>query len=444
MRRNFLKFCLVGLGSIALLSACVEADNLDSIEQLQDVTAKAKLDAAKTEEASNRLELADKVYEMQTDVATLKSEILGLQLDSNQIQFIIKDTQASISADSATSVANNQVIAKLTAATSVDYNTVINGLYNDVKTSYTALENSKLAYDNALDAYNIAGAKANNSAKKYADALAQKDSAAIDTANALSGFTSRQTLTLKINRSNALVATYTSSQNKFKASVDALLTPLNTASAAKDKANSDLLTAQAVVDNDALMGITNSAHNSTLNTASKASNTADTTYTSAKGKYDSAALSFDGATDDLRGEQTTYNQLVKLASDYDVAKAIYTTANNSLPALLAEKNADSVAYDNLAPAKENTATAKAIAQATYDANNSALNIVKADKATLTTAIAAIRASENATQKSLQKNGDILIQLSTQSYDLVKIVKDVIAAKQEKIKALEAIIASYKI
>lgn len=444
MKIQLPKLCLLLFGASVMFTGCVKSDDLAGMEDLQTATIKNKLSDANLTDIEKQRAIAGKVYDMQTEVSGLKASILGLQADSNQIKFLIVDYKAQITADSASSVANKEVIDRLTT-TGTDYNTKINTLYDDAAADFKTLENAKLAYDNALNAYNVAGAKSTNSATAYSAVLAQKTAAAADTATALTGYPSRDALTLVINKSNTRLVDYNAVMLQFKATTDALLVPFKTASADRDLKYSKVLEAQAVVDNDALNGITSTAHNDALTLANTNYGIANVEYNKAKGNYDAAAADLANALDDLTSEQTSNAALVKKGVDYDFAKGNYSVAVGKLPALLTAKNADLLAYNTLLAPKDAASTAKTIAQANYTAKDAALTVLKTDKKTLTDAIAAIMVAENTVQKSLKKNSDILVQLTTAGYNTntKQIVKDWITATQEKIKALELVIASYK-
>ena len=390
---------------------------------------------------------------MQTEVATLKSEILGLQVDSNQIKFLIVDYQAQITADNATSAANKEVIDRLTN-TGTDYNAKITSLYDDAAADFKTLESAKITYDNANNAYNVAGAKATNSATAYSAVI----TSATDTltqynaqVTALSGYNTLANLNLAVAENTTEVNALTTIANNWQTLANSLYATKAVSSAENDRTHALYLIAQAEVDKAQLNGGTALPSQITArDNASTNYNTANSTFTSDKSNYDSAVLKVTSSTTALNKSTTALAALTKKTTDYatakglfDIAKAAYTLASANLPALLAAKNADLLAYNSLKAPRDAALTAKTIAQANYKAKDDALTLLKSDGTTLATSIATIRASENTIQKNLQKNGDILGQLTTAGYnaDTKTIVKEWIAAAQEKIRALNLIIGS---
>lgn len=433
MKRNFLKFCYVGLGSVALLSACVEADNLDSIEQLQEVTAQAKLDAAKTKEADNRQELADKVYFLQTSVAELKGDILDLQASTNQMAFITTDYQLQVTSTTLEVAANEQMLAILNAVkTSTNYQAGIDSVAAVYQVSAVSYEQSLLILDNANGLSDKAWADYNNANTSY-------NNTKNNMASALGGYNTIEDLTLAVNDATSEVASLTSVAAQFSVSERAALAAKTTASADRDAKEASYYSAAAVVDNKQLNGGTASQVELDAETAALAAyNTSITSYNTAYSNYETAYNALKAANTDVANMKSALGSLQDDVVTYNEAKG-------SLDALLAARiSALSTANALDFKADEANATFTAIKNI-KSAQKSLLDELKDDKNNIDNAISDLESAINNGKASIQTANDKIAQLAGgYNTNTSKLVAEWIAAANAKIVAYEAIIASYKI
>ena len=435
MKRNFLKFCFVGLGSVALLSACVEADNLDSIEQLQDVTAKAKLEQAKKDEASSRQDLADKIYTLQTNIATLKGDIMTLEASENQIEFLTEKYTIEVETKTLEVAANEQLLTIANAVkTSTDYQKSI----DEVAAAYQA---SSVSYEQFLLDFENANGLADKAWTDYDNANAKYNSTKNNMASsALGGYKTIEDLTLAVNDATSEVASLTDVAAKFAASERTVLAAKTAASADRDAKEAAYYNAKAIVDNKILIGQTpTTGDNDAVTAANAAWSASKSNYTTEAAKYDNAYSALETANTNLANKQT---QLGNLKDDVTA----YNEAKDDLEDLLAAKIA-ALSAANALDLKVDESSAKLTAISNIKtAQKDLLDALKSDKKNnIDVVISGLETAVNDGKSAIQTSNDKIAQLAA-GYNTTtsKLVAEWIAAANQKIAAYEAIIASYKI
>ncbi len=434
MKRNFLKFCFVGLGSVALLSACVEADNLDSIEQLQDVTAKAKLEQAKKDEASSRQDLADKIYTLQTNIATLKGDIMTLEASENQIEFLTEKYTIEVETKTLEVAANEQLLTIANAVkTSTDYQKSI----NEVAAAYQA---SSVSYEQYLLDFENANGLADKAWADYDNANAKYNSTKNNMASALGGYNTIEDLTLAVNDATSEVASLTDIAAKFAASERTVLAAKTAASADRDAKEAAYYNAKAIVDNKILIGQTpTTGDNDAVTAANAAWSASKSNYNTEASNYDAAYSALETANTNLANKQT---QLGNLKDDVTA----YNEAKDDLEDLLAAKIA-ALSAANALDLKVDESSAKLTAISNIKtAQKDLLDALKSDKKNnIDVVISGLETAVNDGKSAIQTSNDKIAQLAA-GYNTTtsKLVAEWIAAATQKIAAYEAIIASYKI
>lgn len=425
MRRNFLKFCFISLGSVALLSACVEADNLDSIEQLQDVTAKAKLDEAKTKEASNRQALADKIYTLQTNVATLKGDILALEASENQIEFLSADYELQVERQNIElSAAQDLLQVLIKAEAAGNYQAAIDSVSALLEVSRADYEAKNLVYQKAVGASNTAYEVYNNAASAYNRAV-----------NALSGYKSIEDLQLAVNSTKAEITAQENIVSQWSTSERAALQVKTAASADRDLKYADYLKKQAVVDNAQLDGGTASSAQIT------ARDNAYTAYTVSDNAYWDSYYAYNEAANELKDAQST---LANLQEDLVYQNQDLIDAAN-ISALKTTKETKYAEYLVLDGKTGTASAARNAADNIASEQENLLDDLSTMKYNLKTAVIYQNEDISALEASIQANNDKIAQLAGGfNTNTSKLVVEWIAAANAKIAAYEAIIASYKI
>lgn len=445
MKNQIFKSCLLLLGVSAIFTSCVKTDDLDSVSQLQTVTAKQKLADAKAKDLSSQQNLADKVFNLKTQVADLKADLLKFKADSNQVQFLIRENKMNYSSDSASAATNKQILAvwKNTLA-SANYQVSIDSLYALLTTSKANLEKKNLTYSQASDLYDTQAVISDNAAKLYSSVLNDKSNAAIDTANALSGYNSIADLKLNINATSSLVTLWANNVANFSVTVNKFLV-LKTASSAKnDIAYADYLAARNIIDNVVIGGSTPSqAQYDARDNAFTIYNTANNTYNTDSGNYAAAVSELSNATDNLDFYKSNLKQLQDNETLYNTAKPLYTAAVAKLPALLTSKETEAAKLVTVNAAYSTAATAQSAAQAIVDAQSNGIDVLVNGKDAVVSAISGYSITQKNLESSMQTELDNLAQLAA-GYNFNIIIADYVAATNAKIKAYEATIASYEI
>ena len=434
MKRNFLKFCFVGLGSVALLSACVEADNLDSIEQLQDVTAKAKLEQAKKDEASSRQDLADKIYTLQTNIATLKGDIMTLEASENQIEFLTEKYTIEVETKTLEVAANEQLLTIANAVkTSTDYQKSI----DEVAAAYQA---SSVSYEQYLLDFENANGLADKAWADYDNANAKYNSTKNNMASALGGYNTIEDLTLAVNDATSEVASLTDVAAKFAASERTVLAAKTAASADRDAKEAAYYNAKAIVDNKILIGQTPTTGDNDAVTAANAA------WSASKSNYNTEASNYDAAYSALETANTNLANKKTLLGNLQDDVAAYNAAKGSLDALLSAR-ITALSTANALDLKVDESSAKLTAISNIKtAQKDLLDALKSDKKNnIDVVISGLETAVNDGKSAIQTSNDKIAQLAA-GYNTTtsKLVAEWIAAATQKIAAYEAIIASYKI
>lgn len=447
MKRNFLKFCFVGLGSVALLSACVEADNLDSIEQLQDVTAKAKLDQAKATEAQNRQALADKVYTLQTNVATLKGDILALEASENQIEFLSADYELQVAQQESELAGLQPLVAVLAQVkSSANYQGGIDSVSALLQVTAADYQKKNLAYEKALGLSNRAYEVYNNASNAYSDSENLKSDAANDSLNALWGYSSIAMLKLKAQESASDLAAFKTIVTKWVASEKAASAILQTASLDRDAKYADYIIKRSIVENAELdQGSASSAEITARDNAYTAYDLANDTYWDAYSAHDEVLDELNDAIEDVEDEQSSLDQLNRQVVKFNDAKLIYVTESAKTASLLAAKNSAEEEYLILDAKTDVALAARNAADNIASAQADLIESLQGENSNIDQDIYDLNSSINELEASIQANNDKIAQLAGGfNTNTSKLVAEWIAAANAKIAAYEAIIASYKI